>query len=144
MRTLWLALAAGAGLAACVDGGGNPAEGGFFRGVSGIASGGYDARVAAREAEVAEAQAGNAALRAERSALAARIAAAERDLTAARFDLLQARDRARSLDPGTRARVNAALVAEPAGGSDAVRLADLQRLLSETRALSAELASLGA
>lgn len=130
-------------LAACVESG-DPAEGGFLRGVSGIASGGYDERVAEREAEVSEAEARNTALRGEQRSLAARIAATEGALTDARFRLLRQRDAARNLDPGTRARVNAALVAEPGGGSDEARLADLQRLLSETRALSAELAALGA
>ena len=51
---------------------------------------------------------------------------------------------AATLDDATAARVNAALVAEPQGATEAERLADLQRLLAETNALSAELASLGA
>ena len=131
-------------LSACVEGGGDPAEGGFFQGVSGITSGSYDERVAAREAELAEARTENTALRGERQSLSAQIAATENALTEARFTLLQQRDRTRSLDPETRSRVNTVLVAEPRGSSDSARLADLQRLLSETRALSAELADLGA
>lgn len=130
-------------LAACVESS-DPAEGGFFAGISGISSGSYDARIAEQEADVAAASAENAALRTERDTLAARIATAERDLTGARFRLLQQRDRAVDLDVNTRSRVNAALAAEPRGATDDQRLADLQRLLSETRALSAELAGLGA
>lgn len=121
----------------------DPSQGGFIAGVQGISSGAYDARIDEAEAGVAEAQARNDALRAEQASLAAQIAAGERELASARFRLLSQRDAA-TLDDATAARVNAALTAEPQGATEAARLADLQRLLSETNALSAELASLGA
>jgi chromosome segregation ATPase len=121
----------------------DPGEGGFIAGVQGLTTGAYDARIDTAEAEVAEAQARNDALRAEQAGLAAQIAAGERDLASARFRLLNQRDAA-TLDDATAARVNATLTAQPQGATEAERLADLQRLLSETNALSAELASLGA
>jgi hypothetical protein len=121
----------------------DPSQGGFVAGVQGIATGAYDARIDTAEAGVAEAQARNDALRAEQAGLAAQIAEGEQALASARFQLLTQRDAA-TLDDATAARVNAALVAEPQGASEAERLADLQRLLAETNALSAELASLGA
>ncbi|MFV0361412.1 hypothetical protein [Tropicimonas sp.] len=125
----------------CVDSS-DPAAGGFYNGIAGIAGGGYERREAERESAVAEAQARNQALSAEQRALAARISATQGEVAQARFTLLRQRDSAPNLDARTRARVNAVLAAEPRGGTDAARLADLQRILRETRALSADLAQL--
>ncbi|WP_263722978.1 hypothetical protein [Defluviimonas sp. WL0075] len=137
-----LGLIAGLALAGCVETTTDPGDGGFFTGVQNIRSGAYDQRVAEREQAVDEAGQRNAALKAEQASLAAQISATENELAKARFRLLQQRDQARNLDDATRARVNRVLTAKPASTSDAKRLADLQALLSETKALSAELAAL--
>ena len=129
-------------LSGCAASSDDPAEGGFFNGVRGIASGSYEGRVAERQDAVAVAEVRNAALSAEQSDLAARISATRRSLAQARFRLLQQRDATPNLDGGTRARVDAVLSAQPAGGTDAEQLESLQRLLAETRALSEDLARL--
>lgn len=129
------------GLGGCVTSS-DPGEGGFFNGVAGIAGGGYEARIDERESAVAEASARNVALTKEQQALAGRISATENDLTRARFRLLQQKNAAKNLDATTANRINAALTAEPGGRTDEARLADLQRLLGETRALSEDLARL--
>ncbi len=129
------------GLFGCVDSQ-DPAAGGFYNGLSGIATGGYEARVEEREVAVANAEARNAELTAEQRSLAAQISSTERSLTQARFQLLQQRNAAQGLDRATQARVNKVLAAKPKGSTEASRLADLQRLLSETRMLSEDLARL--
>lgn len=129
------------GLCGCVDSQ-DPAAGGFYNGLSGIATGGYEARVEEREVAVANAEARNAELTAEQRSLAAQISSTERSLTQARFQLLQQRNSAQGLDSATQARVNKVLAAKPKGSTEAARLADLQRLLSETRMLSEDLARL--
>ena len=128
-------------LAACTENP-DPAAGGFFDGISGIASGSYEARTAAEAEATADAKARNDALRAEQASLSTQIASAEAQLAQAKLTLLRQRDANPSLPADTRARVNRALLAEPAAGSDAARLADLQALLTETKALSADLAGL--
>ncbi|SDL66088.1 hypothetical protein [Aliiruegeria lutimaris] len=129
------------GLLGCVDSQ-DPAAGGFYNGLSGIASGSYDVRIEEREVAVANAEARNAELAAEKRSLAAQISATESNLTQARFELLKQRNAAQGLDSTTQARINKVLTAKPKGTTDAARLADLQRLLSETRMLSEDLARL--
>lgn len=131
----------GMSLIGCVDSQ-DPAAGGFYNGLSGIATGGYEARVEEREVAVANAEARNAELTAEQRSLAAQISATERSLTQARFQLLQQRNAAQGLDSATQARVNKVLAAKPKGTTESARLAELQRLLSETRMLSEDLARL--
>ena len=120
----------------------DPADGGFFSGVSGIASGSYAARTEAEVQATEEARARNEALRAEQSSLAAQISATEAELAQAKLVLLRQRDANPNMDAATRSRVNSVLLAEPSAGSDAARLAELQEILSETRALSSDLAQL--
>jgi hypothetical protein len=122
----------------------DPAAGGFINGIAGVTTGAYEERIAAGEASVAEAQARNDALRAEQSDLAGQIGATERQLASARLTLLNQRDAVSTLDAATADRVNRALTAQPTASTDAGRLAELQQLLSETSALSQELAGLGA
>lgn len=130
------------GLPGCMADSEDPAEGGFFNGVRGIASGGYEARVAEREQAVEAAQTRNQALGAEESDLAAQIEATKRSLAQARFTLLQQRDANPNLDRGTRARVDAVLNAQPKGATDAEQLEALRRILAETNALSRDLSQL--
>lgn len=136
---VFLAVVALAGCGAPSD---DPAEGGFFNGVRGITSGTYDARVAEREQAVSTAEARNEALSAQQGDLAARIAATKSSLAQARFTLLQQRDARPNMSPGMRSRVDAALSAQPGGATEAEQLANLQRILAETRALSSDLARL--
>lgn len=143
MRPILILLPAVLTLAGC-ETSSDPAAGGFINGIVGVTSGGYEARIAEGEAGVADAQARNDALRAEQSSLAAQIGATERSLASARFTLLNQRDAVADLDAVVATRVNRALTAQPTGGTDAARLAELQALLAETSALSRELAGLGA
>lgn len=129
-------------LSGCAATSDDPAEGGFFNGIRGIGSGGYEGRVAERQQAVATAEIRNAALGAEQSDLAARIDATKRSLAQERFMLLRQRDASPNLDSDTRARVDAVLRAQPGGATDAEQLESLQRLLAETRALSQDLAEL--
>ncbi len=129
------------GLSACVSSE-DPAEGGFFNGVSGITSGRYDERVAEREASVAEAEARNAALAQEQAQLASQIKSAENELAKLRFRILQQKTALGPTDPRTEARVNAVLNSKPTGRTDAERLAALQKTIADAKALSADLARL--
>lgn len=143
MRPLQVAaLCALGATAGCMSDSDDPAEGGFFNGVRGIASGGYEARVTEREQAVAAAQTRNQALGQEQAELAAQIEATKRNLAQARLTLLSQRDANSNLDSGTRARVDAVLRAQPGGSTDAEQLSDLQRILAETRALSRDLSQL--
>ena len=128
-------------IAGCMEGG-DPAEGGFISGVSGIASGSYDARIDEREAEVAAAEARNAELARQQQSLAAQIGAAEAQLARERRTLSQLRSSTAGMDAATRARVDEVLARKPAGRTDAERLASLQRTIADARKLSAELSRL--
>ncbi len=111
----------------------DPAEGGFFNGVAGIAGGGYDARVAEREQGVAEARATNAALTAELAALQGEHARLKRQIVAQRAAI---RAEGGRLTPASEARIQTALTSKP---GDA---AGLRKAIADARALSAELARL--
>ncbi|MCL6284490.1 hypothetical protein M3P21_13225 [Ruegeria sp. 2012CJ41-6] len=113
----------------------DPAEGGFFNGVSGIATGAYDDRIDAAEADVASAQARN-------DALAAQIRGRESELAQLKLKILQQRDGLGGTDPDTAQRIDRVLNSNPTGSTDAEKLAALQRSIADAKALSADLARL--
>ncbi|MEX0327770.1 MAG: hypothetical protein AB3N07_03520 [Ruegeria sp.] len=113
----------------------DPAEGGFFAGVSGITTGAYDARVEAAEGDVAAAQARN-------DALASQLRASESELAQLKLTILQQRDAIGTTDPATADRIDRVLNSSPQGATPEARLEALQRSISEARALSADLAKL--
>ncbi|WP_114283929.1 hypothetical protein [Candidatus Halocynthiibacter alkanivorans] len=135
-------------LAGCVSTD-DPSEGGFFEGVSGIASGSYEAGIEAQQDEVAAAEARNAALGAEQgqvtgdlASVRAEIAALERDMTRLKFDILQKKNALGVLPPALNARVQTTLNTVSPTGTDSSRLASLRRSVANARALSAELTQL--
>ncbi|MEM7318788.1 MAG: hypothetical protein AAF408_07175 [Pseudomonadota bacterium] len=113
----------------------DPAEGGFFAGVSGIASGAYEDQIDVAEADVAEAQTRN-------DALAAQLRNSESELAQLKLRILQQRDAIGTTDPATSARIDKVLNATPTGATQDAKLATLQRSIAEARALSADLARL--
>jgi len=113
----------------------DPAEGGFFSGVSGIATGAYDDRIAAAEGDVATAQARN-------EALAAQIRASASELAQLKLGILQKRDALVGTDPATAARIDHVLNSSPEGATPDAKLAALQRSIADARALSNDLAKL--
>jgi predicted DNA-binding transcriptional regulator YafY len=125
------------GLAGCVPSA-DPAQGGFFNGIAGVAGGGYDARVAEREQAVAAAEQEGAALSAELTQLEAQHAVLGERLRAQQASLAR---RGVDLPPATEARIVQA-AAEPRAGRDAARVTSLQRAISEMEALSAQLAAI--
>lgn len=122
-------------LAACTDLPEDPAEGGFFAGVSGITSGSYDARVEAAEADVETARARNAELE-------ARIRSSESELSQLKLKILRQRNAMASADPGTSRRIDQVLRSQPSGETQSARLASLRQAIGDARALSADLARL--
>ncbi|MFQ5622797.1 MAG: hypothetical protein ACE5FS_05305 [Paracoccaceae bacterium] len=148
MRSLVLLAALSALTSACKTTG-DPAEGGFFSGVAGVAGGGYQARVDEREQAVAAAQAENAALRQEQAGVAADTAAVRaeieklrRELAKLKFTILQQKTKLGTVDDATGARIDAILNAKPGGSTDVAKLAALRKTVADARALSAELAGL--
>ncbi len=129
------------GVAACQTST-DPADGGFFNGVSALSSGTYDDRIAEREASVEEAQARNAALTAEQQALARQINASKSELSGLKLTILQQRDALGSTDPATAARIDRVLNAQAQGSTPESQLASLQRTIAEAKALSADLSRL--
>ncbi|MEO9516489.1 MAG: hypothetical protein ABJH45_09345 [Paracoccaceae bacterium] len=130
----WAIFLTCAGLAACttsVD----PAEGGFFNGVSGIATGSYQDQIDADEAQVEASRARNANL-------AAQIRSSESELARLKVTIVNQRNALRNTDAATSNRINAVLVSEPTGNTDAARLAALQQSIADARALSQDLAKL--
>ncbi|WP_171174639.1 hypothetical protein [Ruegeria sp. HKCCD8929] len=113
----------------------DPAEGGFFSGVSGITSGAYDERIETAEADVAAAEARN-------EALAAQIRSSESELAQLKLKILQQRDATGGGDAATAARIDRVLNSNPTGSTPEARLAALQRSIADARALSADLARL--
>ncbi len=131
MRLAALALAS---LGACAPVSDDPAQGGFFNGVAGLAGGGYEARVGEREQAVVGAQADQAALTAELAALQGEHAALKNRIVQQRAALRAAGVR---LTPETEGRIQAAVAAQPGD-----RVADLERAIAEARTLSEQLAGL--
>lgn len=129
-----LLLAASLLLLACVDST-DPAEGGFFNGVSGIASGTYDARVEEREREVAAARAENARLTAELARLRGEHSRLKNRIVQQRAALAAKGIR---LSPESERQVSAALRANPD------RVESLRKAIADARALSERLARLAA
>lgn len=113
----------------------DPAEGGFFSGVSGIATGAYDERIASAEGDVAAAQARN-------DALAAQLRSSESELAQLKLKILQQRGAIGGGDAATATRIDRVLNDTPQGATPDAKLAALQRSISEARALSADLAKL--
>ena len=130
----WTILMSCAGLAACTTST-DPADGGFFNGVSGIATGTYQDQIDADEAQVAASQARNANL-------AAQIRASESELARLKVAIVNQRNALGSTDAATSNRINAVLVSQPTGSTDAARLAALQKSIADARALSQDLAKL--
>ena len=130
----WAIFLTCAGLAACttsVD----PAEGGFFNGVSGIASGSYQNQIDADEAQVEASRERNANL-------AAQIQSAESELARLKVTIVNQRNALGNTDAATSNRINAVLVSKPTGNTDSARLAALQQSIADARALSQDLAKL--
>jgi len=130
----WTILMSCAGLAACTTST-DPADGGFFNGVSGIATGTYQDQIDATEAQVAASQARNANL-------AAQIRGSESELARLKVAIVNQRNALGSTDAATSNRINAVLVSQPTGSTDAARLAALQKSIADARALSQDLAKL--
>ncbi|MEM1005704.1 MAG: hypothetical protein AAGK26_09985, partial [Pseudomonadota bacterium] len=108
----------------------DPAEGGFFSGVSGIATGAYDQRIETAEGEVAAAQVRN-------QALADQIRTSESDLAQLKLKILGQRDALGGTDAATSARIDRVLNSTPQAATPEAQLQALQRSISEARALSA-------
>jgi len=153
MKTLPLitALALVAGCSTSDD----PAAGGFFNGVSGLASGGYQDRVDERQADVDAEQARAASLAGQQSSVAAQTASVGAQIDALRDELTRLRIQIANQQAELRSagvaipaslntQINATINASPSGANDAERLANLQRAIADARALSAELARLSA
>ena len=113
----------------------DPAEGGFFAGVSGITTGAYDDRIAIAEEDVAAAQTRN-------GALAAQIRTSESELAQLKLRILHQRDAIGGGDTATAARIDRVLNDNPGGVTADARLAALQKSISDARALRADLAKL--
>jgi hypothetical protein len=130
-------IAAALAAAGCVQSN-DPAEGGFYSGVAGLAGGGYKARIAEREAAVAAAQS-------RQTALAAELAGLEREHRTLQARLGAQRSALRSagvaIPPATELRLDAAL-AGPAETDPAARAAALERAIGDARQLSEQLAAL--
>ncbi|MEX0970457.1 MAG: hypothetical protein WD046_08460 [Paracoccaceae bacterium] len=133
----------------------DPAAGGFFNGVSGLAGGGYQARVDERQADVDSEQARAAALAAQQSSVAAQTAAVgtqidqlRDELTRLRIQIANQQAELRSagvaIPAALTTRINAVVNASPSGANDAERLAKLQAAVANARALAADLARLSA
>jgi hypothetical protein len=124
-------------LAGCVQSD-DPAEGGFYSGIAGLAGGGYEGRIAEREAAVEAAQS-------RQTALAAELAGLEREHQALQARLGAQRSALRSqgvaIPPSMELRLDAAL-AEPTESDAAARAAALERRISDMRQLSDEAAEL--
>lgn len=140
-------------LAAGACDGADPAEGGFFKGLSGMASGCYEQRIEERERRAAEARARQEALEAELRELEARSAEAETELERLKTQhaglkriIVKLRSQLAAenvdLDDGEQARVNAAIASRPEGETEAERIEALRKAVSGARALVEELAKL--
>lgn len=124
-----------AGLAGCMTTSTDPADGGFFNGVSGITSGTYQSQIEADEARIEASRARNAEL-------AAQIEGAESELARLKVAIVNQRNALGATDAATTNRINTVLTSQPTGSTDAARLAALQRSIADARALSQDLAKL--
>jgi len=138
VRRRVLGALAAAGLAGCSVSD-DPAAGGFVSGVAGVAGGGYDARIDAREAGLATTEAEGAALTAELASLERQHAAIKDQLIRQRAELSAAGVR---LTPDSERAFRTAIAAEPAQADPAARAAALQRAIADGRRLSEQLAAL--
>ena len=129
-----LVLAGVLAVSACVTST-DPADGGFFNGVSGIATGAFDNRIAARESEIAAAQERNAGLEAQ-------IRAAEAELAQLKLRILNQRNAIGATDAEFSARVETVLNANPDQSDQTSKLVALQNTIADARALSEELSRL--
>jgi hypothetical protein len=125
-------------LAGCVQSD-DPAEGGFYSGIAGLAGGGYEGRIAEREAAVTAAQSRQTALAAELAGLEREHRALQARLGAQRSVL---RGKGVAIPPATELRLDAVL----AGSTEtdpAARAAALEGAIGDARQLSGQLAELG-
>jgi chromosome segregation ATPase len=126
-------------LAACVPPSGDPAEGGLVNGLTGLAGGGYESRVAEREQAVAAAQS-------RQEALATELATLEREHANLKGQIVQQREALRTqgvrLSPQTEDTIQAVLADAPTQADPAGRAAALQRAIADARRLSEQLAAL--
>jgi hypothetical protein len=122
----------------------DPAYGGFFRGIENIQDGTYDARIATREERVLALKARQARILAERNSLQRQITGQQNALARLKHDLLVTKVRIgeENIDSGTLVQINQALAAQPAGQTNAERLASLQKTIADTRKLADSLAAL--
>lgn len=130
----WTIFLSCVGLTAC-ETSTDPADGGFFNGVSGITTGSYQAQIDADEAQVAASRTRNANL-------AAQIQSSESELARLKVTIVNQRNALGNTDGATSDRINAVLVSKPTGNTDAARLAALQQSIADARALSQDLAKL--
>lgn len=119
-------------LSACVTSE-DPADGGFFNGVNGLAGGGYQARVDERESNLANAQARNAELTGQLATLRGQ----HRNL---KTEIIQKRARLRA--KGVKLTVASERDVQQVIGANPQSAAALRRAIADARALSAELTRL--
>lgn len=140
MRNSIILILATTALAGCDSS--DPADGGLFNGLNGIASGDYQERVDDRQDAVDQAETRNAALSAEQKRLAAQIGAARNEVSTLKLTVLRKRQQAGPLPAALNAKVERVLNAPTRGKGDAAHLAALQQTIANARALSAELSNL--
>lgn len=119
-------------LSACVSSQ-DPADGGFFNGVNGLAGGGYQARVDEREENLANAQARNAELTGQLAALRGQHSNLKSEIVQKRAAL---RTKGVKLTAASERDVQEVISANPQSA------AALRRAIADARALSAELTRL--
>ncbi len=131
----------------------DPADGGFYSGIVGVAGGGYQQRIDRLEAQLATSQARASALAGEQLRLQAAAASVSAQLANLRAQyaalqkvindqvaVLQASGT--NVDGSLLVRVRAATGSAPGGRSDSARLASLRIAIADARALSADLSRL--
>lgn len=119
-------------LSACVTSE-DPADGGFFNGVNGLAGGGYQARVDERETNLANAQARNAELTGQ-------LATLRGQHSNLKTEIIQKRARLRA--KGVKLTVASERDVQQVIGANPQSAAALRRAIADARALSAELTRL--
>lgn len=124
-----------AGCAASDD----PADGGFFNGIAGLAGGGYDARIETRQAGLDASLARQDTLRAELAALSRQHSDLKTRIIAQRAALGAQGVR---LSAGAEAEVRRVIETDPQTPDPAARAEALRRAIAEARALSDSLARL--